>query len=278
MSDRPFEKKKSLGQHFLTSDIVPQWMCDAAAITSGDTVVEVGPGTGVLTHELLSRGAMVIALEADQRAIAVLEETFAAEIANNQLHLVHCDVRELDLATIDVVAGEYKVVANIPYYLSGRLFRTFLDTDIQPAQLVFLVQKEVAYRIARDRKSSLLSLAVRAFGTPQYVRTVSRGHFSPSPHVDSAIISVTDISQDHFTTIDRATFFRYLHIGFSAKRKQLVGIFAKHFDRETLLMRCAELGLAPDVRAEDLSLSTWLKLTTRLEQAGGLAPDAADHV
>lgn len=265
MSTGAFQKKKSLGQHFLTSDVVPKWMCDAGSVAEGDIVVEVGPGTGMLTKEILLRGARVIALEADQRAIEVLRETFADELASQRLTLHHTDVRELDLATLGIKEGAYKVVANIPYYLSGRLFRTFLDSNCQPSSLVFLVQKEVAERIARDEKESLLSLSVKAFGTPTYVRTVSRGHFSPPPKVDSAIIAVAGISQKNFVGIEQATFFAHLHIGFGERRKQLLGCFAKHYPREKLVHIFSTLDISPTVRGEDLPLLKWLELTRTLE-------------
>jgi len=261
-----FEKKKSLGQHFLTSDIVPKWMCDAADLVPTDTVIEVGPGTGALTKEILARGASVIALEADIRAIEVLQEVFDAELASGQLRIEHTDVRELDLASIGVEDGSYKVVANIPYYLSGKLFRTFLDSEVQPISLVFLVQKEVANRIARDEKTSLLSLSIRAFGTPHYVRTVSRGHFAPPPQIDSAIILIDDISRNAFTGVNHATFFEHLHIGFAGKRKQLLGTFAKHYDRDALIHIFSTLNIRLDVRGENLSLSQWLSLSTALSQ------------
>src|SRR5690606_15015371 len=101
-----------------------------------------------------------------------------------QLHIHHQDIREFDLASLNLADHQFKVVANIPYYLSGLLLRTFLDTTVQPTTLVFLIQKELAERIARDKKESLLSLSVKVFGEPTYVTTVKRGHFTPPPKVD----------------------------------------------------------------------------------------------
>ena len=262
--EQKFEKKKSLGQHFLTSSIVPKWMCDAANIVTGDIVIEVGPGTGALTRELLARGATVIALEADKRAIAVLKENFADACASGSLILHHTDVRTLDLSTYNIIDRQFKVVANIPYYLSGMLFRTFLESDIQPSTLVFLVQKEVAWRISRDEKESLLSLSVKAFGTPHYVRTVSKGHFTPSPKIDSAIIAITEINNNNFNTIAKEKFFEILHLGFGQKRKQLLGNMSKQFDREALTHIFSTLEIPQKTRAEDLSLEKWLELVKKL--------------
>ena len=164
-----FEHKKSLGQHFLNSDYVPKKMCDAAAIAAGDIVLEIGPGTGVLTREILLRGGRVIAIEADARAIAELQTTFPEEISNHQLVIHHHDARTLDLEEFGLKQGSFKVVSNIPYYLSGFLFRTILESNCQPNTLVFLIQKEVAERIARDEKESLLSLSIEVFGEPSYI-------------------------------------------------------------------------------------------------------------
>lgn len=265
--------KKSLGQHFLTSPVVPNWMCDAAAITSGDMVVEIGPGTGVLTAVLLERGATVIALEADARAILILEETFEKEIRAKRLLLIHTDVRTLELSTIkELKDHQFKVVANIPYYLSGLLFRLFLESPLQPSCLVYLVQKEVAKRattrLEHGAKESLLSLSVKAYGEPHYIKTVSRGHFTPPPNVDSGIIAITNISRRHFTKLREAFFFSTLKLGFGQKRKQLLGNLTAQFPRAKLLQLFTELNLPPTIRAEDMSIETWLMLTELLAERG----------
>ncbi len=264
-----FQHKKSLGQHFLTSDVVPSWMCDAAEITSGDLVLEIGPGTGILTKELLNRGATVLALEADLRAIAILQEEFSTEIEHGNLILTHCDVRTLDLASIpEIVGTPFKVVANIPYYLSGLLFRMFLESAIQPTDLVYLVQKEVAKRatntISKGEKESLLSLSVNVYGTASYVKTVSRGHFNPPPKVDSGIIAIRNIGKHNFKNIGESLFFNTLHLGFGQKRKQLLGNLTKQYDRNLLINIFSTIGLSASVRAEDVPLDMWLTLVTEL--------------
>lgn len=263
MTER-FLHKKSLGQHFLNNPHVPARMCEAANLAAGETVVEIGPGTGALTKSLLAHGVTVIAIETDKRAIAALEETFAAEIMAQKLVISDADARNLDLRSLGVSDHDYKVVANIPYYLSGHLFRVFLESDCQPSDLVFLVQKEVAERITRDPKSSLLSLSVAAFGTPSYICTVKRGNFTPPPKVDSAIIAVHSINRDHFHTIHQHYFFALLHAGLGQKRKQLLGNLAHYFNREELARVFTELGIPLTIRGEDLDLPAWITLTTRL--------------
>ena len=263
MSEK-FAHKKSLGQHFLNSDYAPKKMCDAAHLTAEDVVLEVGPGTGILTTEILARGARVIAIEADPRAITSLEGTFPNEIASQQLVIHHHDARTLNPADFDVADHQYKVVANIPYYISGSLFRSFLDTDCQPTDLVFLVQKEVAQRIARDPKESLLSLSVKVFGKPSYICTVKRGHFNPPPKVDSAIVAVSDINRKAFASTTREELFSVLHLGFGQKRKQLLGNLSKTYERDTISALFTSLGIPLDVRAEDLAPDTWFKILAQL--------------
>lgn len=259
-----FEHKKSLGQHFLNSDYAPKKMCDAANIQRGEVVLEIGPGTGALTKEILARGAQVIALEADPRAIESLSGTFSSEIADGQLVVHHGDARTVDFKALGLELASYKVVANIPYYISGLLFRTFLETQYQPKTLVFLVQKEVATRIARDKKESLLSLSVKIFGNPTYICTVSRGHFNPPPKVDSAIIAVTDISKERLQNLNQEAFFELLHLGFGKKRKQLLGNLSVTHERSDIENALASLKLSPTVRAEDISVEMWVKLATLL--------------
>lgn len=258
------EAKKSLGQHFLNNEHVPKLMADAAQVSEGDTVLEIGPGTGVLTRELLARGANVVAIEADRRAIESLEQSFEAEIMAQKLIIFHSDIRNDDLSVFGVSEHGYKVVANIPYYLSGRLFRTFLESNLQPSDLVFLVQKEVAERIVRDKKESLLSLSVKAYGEPAYIKTIKRGNFTPPPKIDSAIIAVSHISHKHFETVDERLFFKILHLGFASRRKQLLGNLSGEYDRALLMQIFSTCNLQHNVRGEDLSIEKWLNLTNEI--------------
>lgn len=260
-----FKHKKSLGQNFLTSDVVPNWMCDASLLEAGDLVVEIGAGVGMLTKTLLEKGVKVIALETDVRAIAKLEELFFNEITTKQLTLINQDVRFLDLKSLGLQDQNFKVVANIPYYLSGFLFRILLSGEIQPKILTFLIQKELAERIAKDEKSSILSLAVKAFGRPKYQKTVSRGHFFPKPKVDSAIITVFDINKDNFSNLSQEFFFDLLHLGLGKKRKQLLGNISQNFERQTLVEIFKNLNLSLTVRGEDISIETWLFLAKKLQ-------------
>ena len=193
-----------------------------------------------------------------------------AAIDPGQLVVHHVDVRNFSPSDLGLTSGSFKVVANIPYYLSGLLFRTFLSGTTQPSLLVFLVQKEVAKRatadISKGEKESLLSLSIKAFGEPSYIKTVSRGHFNPPPAVESGIIAVRNISNDNFKDIDPGFFFEILHLGFGQKRKQLLGNLSNKYDREQLALCFSEVSIPPQARAEDLPLTTWLELVAWLSK------------
>lgn len=252
--------KKSLGQHFLTSDIVPRWMCDAGGVKEGEIILEIGAGTGVLTAELLRRGVTLYAIEADRRSIDILTQRFANEIKNEQLHIYTHDIRDgIPVALIEQMSS-YKVVANIPYYLTGELFRLFLEKKHQPTDIVFLVQKEIAERIARDSKKSLLSLSVQVFGVPKYIRTVKRGHFNPPPKVDSAIIHIENIGHHHLSPEETPTFFKVLRAGFAHKRKFLVSNLSTVYPKKVILEVFETLDISPSTRAETVNLKEWLSI------------------
>jgi len=241
--------KKSLGQNFLKYAQTAERIAAAAPITNESVVLEVGPGTGKLTRALLTRAQKVVAVEADERLLAGLRDTFAPELESRKLELIHADIRTFAL---EQLPKGYQVVANIPYYLTGELIRRLLTAQNQPSALTLLVQKEVAERIVRSKKESLLSLSVKAYGEPEYRFTVPRGAFSPAPKVDSAVIVVRKISRARFkNSEEEARFFTLIHAGFAHKRKQL----AKNFHEAGLSVS----GLPERIRAEDVPFSEWLK-------------------
>lgn len=250
--------KKSLGQNFLMHARIAERIALVAGLKDDDTVLEIGPGTGMLTRALLARAQKVIAIEADGELFAGLQETFAQEIREGRLDLRHEDIRAFDPSTI---AGDYALVANIPYYITGEIFRMFLSAAHQPHTMTLLVQKEVAVRIARDKKESVLSLSVKAYGTPKYEFTVPRGAFRPAPNVDSAVLSIKNISRQNFAAPgEEGTFFKILHTGFAQKRKKLLPKLANSIDATALGAAIIQAHLKPDVRAEELSLEQWLAL------------------
>lgn len=260
-------KKKSLGQHFLHAASHLRAVADAANSKERDVVVEIGPGDGALTQELLSRlstslkaSGRVIALEKDHRLISVLSERFAKEIASRQLSIVEGDALEFDPKAQKLKSGEYIVVGNIPYYITGALLRKFLTEKAQPRTVVFLIQKEVAERIARSKKESLLSLSIKAYGTAKYIKTVPRGAFVPAPNVDSAILQITNVSRKHFTNLaHEEKFFELLHAGFAQKRKLLRRNLEAVLGEKTS-EALERAGIPQNARAEDVALKQWLEV------------------
>ncbi|MFA5997828.1 MAG: 16S rRNA (adenine(1518)-N(6)/adenine(1519)-N(6))-dimethyltransferase RsmA [Candidatus Paceibacterota bacterium] len=243
--------KKSLGQNFLMHARIAERIALAAHLAPSTVVFEIGPGTGMLTRELLKLAGKVVALEADYELIEKLRIDFSDEIANGRLELIHGDIRTFNISSLP---KGYALVANIPYYLTGEIFRMFLAAPNQPSSMTLLVQKEVAARIARAKKESILSLSVKAYGTPAYEFTVPRGAFCPAPKVDSAVLAVRDISRKDFPSPEEEErFFALLHAGFAHKRK---------FVRKNLADAGLPAGTIPEkARAEDLPLSVWLALS-----------------
>ncbi|MDE2079331.1 MAG: ribosomal RNA small subunit methyltransferase A [Patescibacteria group bacterium] len=245
-----------LGQHLLTNPAVARAVVEAAEVTAGDAVLEIGPGKGMLTRELLAAGARVTAIEKDPAMVTALKELFAKDIAEGRLKLIENDARAVTPDTV-FPKGSYKIAANIPYYITGELIREALTAKNQPRALAFLVQKEVAERIARSKKESILSLSVKVYGTPRYVRTVSKGNFAPAPNVDSAILAVTHISRTNFKKVSEKDFFVVVKAGFAQKRKTLAGNLKKVFGEHALDMLTAG-GIPEKTRAEDVPLKEWI--------------------
>lgn len=258
--------KKSLGQNFLTS--IPARLAIVAAgdLSSSDTVLEIGPGKGFLTKALLESGATVVALEKDRELIPLLSETFAAEVISKQLTIIEGDALEFDPQSYRLQSNGYSLVANIPYYITGAILSRYLSGAHQPSTMVVLVQKEVAIRVcAKDNKESLLSLSVKCYGEPKLVYKVSRGSFFPIPSVDSAVLQIKNITRNNFKNqYHEAIFFKLIHAGFAHKRKFAISNIKQVFKDADIPTLFKEAGLSEKVRAEDVKLDTWLKLSLSL--------------
>jgi 16S rRNA (adenine1518-N6/adenine1519-N6)-dimethyltransferase len=262
---RSVRKKRGakLGQHFLTGLWAAKRLAQAVDVRADETILEIGPGKGALTRELLATGARVVAIEKDEVLVTELQRLFSSEIGAGKLRVVLEDIRNVTVETLGL--KKYVVAANIPYYITGEIIRQFLTADIQPRAMALLVQKEVAERIvARNHKESILSLSVKVYGSPKIVAKVSKGNFSPPPSIDSAILLVEDISKRSFSDIDESTFFKLVKAGFASKRKFLVNNLLRQFEKENVLRACAQCALLTNVRAEDMGLSVWKKLAQQL--------------
>lgn len=257
--------KKSLGQHFLRSKYILGRIVETAKIKEGDQILEIGPGTGILTEELLRVGAHVLAIEKDIRAIETLKENLNRFITLGKLNLIEGDILK---EKIPFEEGKYSIVANIPYYITGAILERFLEHSPRPIHMVLLVQKEVAERIvARDGKESILSLSVKAFGTPKIISKVPKNAFSPAPNVDSAILEIENIGSGNFNSVKEINnFFRILKTGFSHKRKMLINNLVEIFDKNTLEKAWKDMKIDKKERAENISLDKWTFLAKLLKE------------
>ena len=251
--------RKGLGQNFLIDRGVLDKIIAAAGIENTDTVVEVGPGLGVLTRALAEKAGKVVSVELDRNMVALLRETMAG-VPN--VAIVERDILDTPPESL-IGESNYKVVANLPYYITSPVLRHFLESTHQPQSLVVMVQKEVARQIvARPPETSLLSVAIQFYGTPRIVSYVPAGAFYPPPKVASAILRIDVLPERRLSAEDEAVFFKLARAGFSTRRKQLINALSSGLDIDKA--RGAELlqkaGIDPRRRAETLTIDDWLNL------------------
>jgi len=258
--------RKSLGQNFLVNPGALRRIADAADLSHDDVVIEVGPGTGALTRELLARAGFVIAVEKDEALAEALEREFAGE---PRLFIVQMDALDLDPHVLLGGAGRdrnlpYKVVANLPYYVAMPILRRFLEAPLQPRLLVLLLQREVAQSIcAKPGDMSLLSVAMQLYAEPKMIGVVKPGSFYPPPKVDSAIVRLDVRAEPAVVSRDETeAFLEVVRAGFSAPRKQLANPLAHGLglSREQTLEILNAAGIDARRRAETLSLEEWGKV------------------
>jgi len=250
--------RKGLGQHFLIDRTVLPAIISAAGLTASDTVIEVGPGPGILTRELAGNAGRVIAVELDDRLADALKKTFAS--ASN-VSVVNQNILDIDPSSM--TDRPYKVVANLPYYITSPVLRHFLEAAVKPQRMVLMVQKEVAEVIAAEPgKRSLLSISVQFYGKPEIIRYVPARSFYPAPEVDSALIRIDLYSQPPVAVTDEASFFQLVRAGFTASRKQLVNSLAQglNIQKSKSLSLLEQAHIAPQRRAETLTLDEWAQL------------------
>jgi 16S rRNA (adenine1518-N6/adenine1519-N6)-dimethyltransferase len=258
---------KGLGQNYLLDEAILQRITDAAALNPADIVLEIGPGLGSLTRHLARAAGTVLAVELDRKLIPVLE-TVLADFKN--VRLIQGDVLELDLHTA-VPAEGYRVVANIPYYITSAVIRHLLEGGPRPACIVLTIQREVAERIcAGPGEMSLLALSVQLYGRPEIAGRIPAGAFYPPPKVDSAILKI-EIHPEPVIPAGRIErFFQFAKAGFSQKRKTLRNSLSAGLripaEKAGLLLQQA--GIDPQRRAETLSLQEWRKLVEQEQEAG----------
>lgn len=256
------EPKKSLGQNFMVEPAALTRLVEAAEVGPDDAVLEVGAGLGALTDRLAERARRVVALEIDERFIGWLRNRYARQ---PQVEIVQADVLETDLsALLGPDAVRYRVVANLPYYITSPVLRHLLECPTPPCLIVVTVQLEVAQRLtARPGQMSLLAVSAQFYGQVRMVGRIKAGAFYPRPEVDSAIVRIEPhAGGPPLPPPAREAFFRVVRAGFSQPRKQLRNSLAAGLglEVEDVIHWLTSVGIDPQRRAETLSVEEWLRL------------------
>ncbi len=259
-----FLPKKSYGQHALADASYVRKMIEVARIISGETILEIGPGTGILTQALVDAGAKVVAVEADADLIPALLEKFG-----DRVKIIEGDILKTDVESLFPVFTPtfYRLIANIPYNITSELLQKFLTSPAPPTELILMVQKEVADRItAKPGDMGLLSVACQLYAECKRLFVVPAGAFRPIPKVDSAAVSLRLRKHPAIGAQDPEKIIKLAKAGFSSPRKQLQGNLASagFGTKESIRAALESIGLNPRVRAEELSVEQWIKFTSLL--------------
>ena len=257
LASHDLRARKGLGQNFLIDGGILKKLAAAAELTPSDTVIEVGPGLGVLTETLVEQAGKVIAIELDARLADILKARLKDQI---KLTVIQDDILNINPADILGKQTEYKVVANLPYYITSAVIRHFLEAPVKPTTMVIMVQKEVAQQItAQPGEMSLLSVSVQLYGKPTVAGKVSAQCFYPAPNVDSAILKIAIYQEQKIQTDDITGFFDIVRAGFSANRKQIINSLANglKLQKTDIIPVLEQAGIDPQRRAETLTIDEW---------------------
>jgi len=263
--------RKRLGQHFLVDETVLETVTSAAELTTDDIILEIGPGLGILTRELARQAGWVLAIELDNKLAAILEQNLTSF---NNITIVNGDILKLDpVALLQeqksnfppalTNLSNYKVVANLPYYITSPVLRHFLEASGKPQTMVVMVQKEVAETIvARPGQMSVLSISVQLYGEPRIIDYVPARCFYPVPEVDSAILRIDLYPQPAVEVASESDFFGLVRAGFASPRKQLANSLAQGLGKSKaeVLPLLTAADIMPQRRAETLTLDEWAQL------------------
>lgn len=249
------KQKKHLGQHWLTDDDCLQAMVDTAGVQAGDVVLEAGPGPGALTKLLVKAAKEVVAVEFDYD----LAVRLSSAVQSQNLSVRNEDILDFDFSSM---SADYKVVANIPYYLTSALLRKLLEAQNKPQSVTLLIQKEVAERVAaKPGKMSILAVSAQLYADVRLGRIVGAELFDPPPQVDSQIIHLDLLSTTRLD-VDTTEFFRIVKAGFGEKRKKLVNSLSGGLglEKEIIKKYIADVGIDENARAQQLSLQDWYNI------------------
>jgi 16S rRNA (adenine1518-N6/adenine1519-N6)-dimethyltransferase len=263
--------KKGLGQNFLVNAGILTEITHAAELTAADLALEIGPGLGILTGALAEQAGYVIGVELDAGLAATLQEALTAQ---RNVSIIHADILKTEPAELIEqekshfpsalkALPDYKLVANLPYYITQPVIRHFCEARLKPQMMVLMVQKEVAKNItAAPGEMSILAVAVQYFGQPEIVRYVPAPNFYPVPKVDSAIIKITMYREPPVQVTAEKHFFEIVRAGFCAARKQIVNSLAQGLDipKAEVLSLIEKASVPPGKRAEALTLAEWARL------------------
>ena len=253
--------RRQNGQNFLSNPGITKKLLESAELNSDDTVLEIGAGLGAVTAELATTAKKVIAVEMDRDFIPVLNNL---KKANNNLEIINKNIFDINFVEtgrdLSLQNGHFKLISNLPFNITSKVFRHFLEHGPQPSLISVIIQKEVAERItAKPGDMSILSASIQLFGEPKIEKIVKKSQFWPQPEVDCAILTVKNI-KNPANISDISLFFRLLRIGFSSKRKKLASNIANglKIDKEIATKKLKSIGLTENARAQELSMEKWV--------------------
>lgn len=255
---------KSYGQNYLVDPLPIEAMVAAGELKKTDTVVEIGPGFGILTLALVPEVKKVISFEIEKKLSKYWQEQIEENEIKN-LEIIWGDVLKQFPEIESAQLSNYKVIANLPYQITSPIIRMFLEAKHPPQMMVFMVQKEVAERIcAKPGDMSLLAVSVQYYADAEIVLNVPRILFWPAPEVDSAVICIKTLKHKSIKAVSDEDFFKLVRAGFAQKRKLLMKNLLPYYSKEKIKQAFVELGLKPTVRAQELSITDWHRLSTYL--------------
>ena len=268
LKDNNFKFQKNFGQNFITDTNLLKAMVDDAGIESGDVVVEIGPGAGTLTRELSNKASKVFAFEIDKNLEPILKETLKD---NDNVQVVFKDIQKVkEEELIDIIGTkDFKVVANLPYYITTPIIMRFLEGNILPKSITIMVQKEVAERLCAKENTEefgAITLAIALEGDAKYLRDVSRKMFTPQPNVDSAIVRI-DIN-DKYKEVDKKAVKKLIHTAFLMRRKTLINNIEAGYKlkKDSLAKMLNSLGYNEKVRGEALNIDDYIKIAKGIDE------------
>ncbi len=254
--------KKTLGQHWLKDELILDQTVGLASLTQDQLVLEIGPGLGDLTRRILKQSDRLITVEIDQELGRLLKQKFTQEIQSKQLQLINQDIRKFNFSSLE---NNYKIIANIPYYLTSNLLKNLTEIENKPIQAVLLVQEEVARRItAKQGDYSILSISLGLYYRAQYGFKIDKNSFEPSPKIDSATVVLYRLDKPLFEDIDHQKFLNFIKISFKQKRKKIINAMSVYRSKTLLLEVFDQLDLSESLRCQNLSLQNWHDLFIKL--------------